>query len=85
MYKIEYHEDWDRFFCKLHPEIQNRIWKKIQQIKDGLPGRHLEHGLPFFVEEVGQHRICYVEDKPRNIRLICFAGDHKDYDKWRRK
>ncbi len=85
MYKIEYHEDWDKYFHKLHPEIQKRIWKKIQQIEAGLPGRHLEHGSPFFAEEVGQNRICYIEDKQHGIRMIYFAGDHKDYDKWRRK
>ncbi len=85
MFTIQYHEDWDRYFHKLHPEIQKRIWKKIKQIKDGLPGRHLEHGVPFFTEEVGQNRICYYEDKSIKVRVICFAGDHKDYDKWRGK
>ena len=85
MYSIEYHSDWDRYFTKLHPEIQKRIWKKIKQIKEGLPGRHLEYGLPYFVEDVGQNRICYIENKENKIRTIYFAGDHKDYDKWRRK
>jgi hypothetical protein len=32
---------------------------------------------------VGQNRICYYEDKQNNVRIICFAGNHKDYDKWR--
>lgn len=81
MYQLQYDEDWDKYFHKLHPEIQKRIWKKIQQIKDGLPGRHLEHGVPIFVEEVGQNRICYTQDEENKIRKIYFAGDHKDYDK----
>lgn len=82
MYEIEYHDNWDKYFVDLHPEIQKRIWKKIKQIKDGLKARHLGYGLPFFVEEVGQHRICYTEDEGNKTRRIYFAGDHKDYDKW---
>jgi len=82
MYKLEYIDGWDSHFHNLHPEVQKRIWKKIQQIKNGLKGRHLGYGLPFFVEEVGQNRICYISDDKNMIRSIHFAGDHKDYESW---
>lgn len=67
MYTVDYHENWDKHFVNLNQDIQKRIWKKIQQIENGLPGRHLEHGLPFFVEEVGQYRICYTQDETIKI------------------
>ncbi|MEW5996241.1 MAG: hypothetical protein AB1657_01455 [Candidatus Micrarchaeota archaeon] len=85
MYALEFDEGWEEYFGKLPSEIKVRILKKIEQIKQGLPGRHLHHGVPIFVEEVGQYRICYSQDEKRKTRKIYFAGDHKDYEKWIRK
>jgi len=66
----------------LPPDIKIRALKKLEKIKDGLPGRHLEHGVPIFTEEIGQYRICYTEDDLNKIRKIYFVGKHKHYDKW---
>lgn len=59
MYSIEYDGLWDEYFNRLSLDMRKRVWKKILQIQNGLPGRHLKFGVDFFVEEVGQYRICY--------------------------
>ena len=82
MYRLIFDEKWDEYFDDLPPDIKIRVLKKLEQIKNGLPGRHLEHGVPIFAEEIGQYRICYTEDKNNMTRTIYFAGKHKDYDKW---
>ncbi len=84
-YMLTFDEKWDDYFGSLPNDIKTRILKKLEQIKNGLPGRHLEHGIPVFVEEVGQYRICYVQDEKNKTRKIYFAGDHKNYDKWRKR
>lgn len=52
------------------------------QLKKAAKARHLRHGLPFFVVESGQLRVCFEED--RRKRIIVFAGNHKQYEKWYR-
>jgi len=54
--------------------------KKIQQLKTLAKARHLKKGLPYFVVETGQYRICFKEEG--NLRTIHFAGNHKQYQKW---
>lgn len=85
MYSIEYDPKWDKHFENFSSDIQKRIWKKIMQIKTGLPGRHLHFGVDFFVEEVGQYRICYKSFEERKARKIYFVGDHKEYERWVRE
>jgi len=80
MFELVLGEGWDEYFLKLDSSQQERIWKRIQKLKDLLSTRHLKHGLPFFVLETGQYRICYEENL--NIRKIRFAGTHKQYEKW---
>ncbi len=75
-------EKWDEYFKDLPPDIKIRALKKLEKIKEGLPGRHLEHGVPIFVEEIGQYRICYTQDDIKKIRKVFFVGKHKDYEKW---
>lgn len=82
MYSAEFHEDWKSRFEKLDNSVKIRIVKKIKQILDGLPGRHLEHGAEYFVEEVGQYRICYKSFDGAKVRKFYFVGDHKEYEKW---
>lgn len=82
MYRLTFDENWNEYFDDLPPDVQIRVLKKLEQIKNGLPGRHLEHGVPILVEEIGQYRICYGEDKNNLTRKIYFAGNHKDYAKW---
>ena len=84
MFQLEFHPDWDKYFHDFAPDIQTRIWKKIDQIEKGLKCRHLGHGIPFFVAEIGQNRVVFSEYKQNNVRKIFFAGKHKDYERWLR-
>ena len=81
-YLPRFEPEWKRRFEKLDNSIKLRIAKKVRQIIGGLPGRHLEHGLPYFVEEVNQYRICYSSDEGLKLRCFYFVGDHKEYRKW---
>ncbi|MCX6802488.1 MAG: hypothetical protein NT067_05265 [Candidatus Diapherotrites archaeon] len=80
MFELEFEEAWDKHFAKLDKTEQERIWKKIQQLKALEKARHLKHGLPFFVLETGQYRVCFSEEN--KTRTILFAGNHKQYEKW---
>lgn len=57
--------------------------KYLQKIAMMPPRRHMRHGLPFNIEEVGQGRIAYqVDDENGTLYIIrCFC-DHKEYEKW---
>ena len=56
------------------------IWKRIQRLKADEKARHLKRGLPYFVIDVGQYRIGFIEEK--GTRTIAFVGNHKQYQKW---
>ncbi len=83
-YSLDYAPGWDKCFSKLDYTVQERIYKKILHLKAEIKGRHLQHGLPFFVEEVGGYRIAYKTDENAKTRKLYFAGSHKDYEKWYR-
>jgi mRNA-degrading endonuclease RelE of RelBE toxin-antitoxin system len=55
--------------------------KHIDKIANVSPGRHLKHGILFYVEEVGQGRIVYQVVNDTIFVLRCFAS-HKEYEKW---
>ncbi len=82
MYSPVFDENWNRQFNRLAPPVKERVVKKIKKILEGLPGRHLRLGSNFFVEEVGQYRICYTSDEKRKVRVFYFVGDHKEYENW---
>ena len=83
-YEILFDPDWDKYFQKLDRSIQIRIAKTINKLGENVPARHLKQGLPFYVTEIGQYRICFKIDKEKKIKILYFAGDHKDYEKWYR-
>lgn len=80
LFELRFADDWDFFYSKMDSAERNRIWKKIQQLKLLTKARHLKRGLPFFVAESGQYRICFKQEE--SIRTIYFAGNHKQYEKW---
>ena len=82
MYKIEFDKEWDKYFEELPKDMQIRIWKKINKIKEGISSRHLGHGIGYFVAEIGQYRICYKSFENEKIVRFYFAGKHKDYERW---
>ena len=80
MLSAEFDPGWKGFFERLPEEMKVPIVKKMKKILEGIPGRHLKHGLDYFVAEVGQYRICY--KALENSRKFYFVGDHKEYEKW---
>ncbi len=81
-FALAFESGWDAHFAKLGQSVQERISKKILQLKTGIRGRHLKHCPPYFVEEVGGYRIVYKSGDSSGIRKSYFAGSHKDYEKW---
>jgi hypothetical protein len=80
LFELGYIDDWDISYCRMDSTEQQRIWKKIQQLKTLVKARHLKKGLSYFVVETGQYRICFKEEGTK--RTIHFAGNHKQYEKW---
>ena len=61
-------------------DLPDDLKEKIEQLKTLLKARHLKQGIPIFVVESGQYRICFREKG--KAREILFAGNHKQYQKW---
>jgi mRNA-degrading endonuclease RelE of RelBE toxin-antitoxin system len=57
--------------------------KHLLKIAAMPPRRHMRHGLPYNIEEVGQGRIAYqVDDEDETLYIIRCFSDHKEYEKW---
>lgn len=82
MYSPQFDVGWKRRFDSLDNSIKMHVAKKVKQILGGLPGRHLQSGVDYFVEEVGQFRIAYKSFEERMVRRFYFVGTHKEYMKW---
>ena len=80
LFPLDYSKGWDKFFSKMDSSVQKMIWKGIQKLKTMEKARHLKRGLPYFVVEVGQYRIGFIEEK--GTRTIAFVGNHKQYQRW---
>ena len=81
-FEIKYVQGWDVHFAKFDNSIKIRILKALDRLKLKQTTKHLEHGLPFFVEEIGQYRIAFKHSEGSNLKEVYFVGDHKQYDKW---
>jgi len=79
---LEFEKGWDEHFRKFDASVRERIWKKVLQLEQPLPHRHLKHGLPFFVEEVGGYRIVFEVYEKEMTKRIHFIGNHKQYEAW---
>ena len=64
----------------LDKPVRERLIRRIARMGNEPAGRHLRHGMGFFVEESGQYRIVYTCDC--GVKSIYFVGSHKDYEKW---
>ena len=82
MYKIFLQAGWDTQFSALDKSVQMQILKKIEQMKEKPPRKHLKDGLGYFVEKVGQYRIVFVSDEKEMAKYVYFVGDHKNYNRW---
>jgi mRNA-degrading endonuclease RelE of RelBE toxin-antitoxin system len=57
--------------------------KHLQKIAMTPPRRHMRHGVPYNVEEVGQGRIAYhIGEDDETLYIIRCFSDHKEYEKW---
>ena len=81
-FKIEFHPDWARYYSQLDESIRKRIAKKVAQLIREQKFRHLKFGLEHCVVEVGQYRVCFIENTQEKKRIFVFVGDHKEYEKW---
>jgi len=66
----------------VHNSVKIRVSKKIGKIIRGIPGRHLQKGLEYLVEEVGQYRVVYKSFEEKMVRRFYFVGTHDEYMKW---
>ncbi len=57
--------------------------KHLEKIAEIPFQRHLKHGLPFYVEVVGQGRIVYTIESDTIFVERCFTKN-RDYEKWYR-
>lgn len=55
--------------------------KHIDKIAGLPPRRHLRHGLPYNVDEVGRGRLVY-EHKGGTLYIIRCFTNHRNYEKW---
>jgi mRNA-degrading endonuclease RelE of RelBE toxin-antitoxin system len=81
-YALDFADGWDAHFNKFDKSVQAKITKKILQLKQPHPSRHMKHGAPFFVEEVGGYRIVFIVIEKEMMKRIEFVGTHKQYEKW---
>lgn len=81
---LAYVTGWAKHFASFDKPVKLRIVKKLEQLKTKERSRHLKHGSPYFVEEVGGYRIAFKSDEKTFIKTICFVGDHKQYEAWYR-
>lgn len=73
----------DEALRRLDRGVQIRIYKKLYQLaRPELVSRHLKHGKPHFVEEIGGYRIAYLQDDKKMERHVVFIGTHKEYEGW---
>ena len=79
-FKVTLHEDAAKQLEKLDKSIREQLIKRFARMRGEPPGRHLKHGLDFFVENAGQYRIVYRIEE--NEKKVYFVGDHKNYEKW---
>ena len=79
-FEVSLHEDAAKQVEQFDSSIKRRLIKRIARMRFEPPGRHLKHGLDFFVEEAGQYRIVYTCEESE--KTVYFVGDHKSYEKW---
>jgi mRNA-degrading endonuclease RelE of RelBE toxin-antitoxin system len=79
-YKILLESFAEKQLSKMDGSVRVPILKKLNQMEKEIPARHLKKGLPYFVSEIGQHRIAF--KMKENEKQIYFIGNHKEYEKW---
>jgi len=84
MYTLVYDVDWDNYFQNVPEVIKKRFLKRREKYVNfpTIGFRHTKHGVSYFVDEIGQYRVCFTSDEDNKIRTFYFIGDHKEYEKF---
>ena len=82
MYAVYLQYGWDSEFVNLDRSTQDRIFRKIERMKEKPARKHLRNGAGYFVEKVGQYRIVFVNDENTKAKYVYFVGCHKSYERW---
>ncbi|BAI61665.1 conserved hypothetical protein [Methanocella paludicola SANAE] len=78
---IQLSEEAENDLDGMDNDVYIRFRKHIDKIAAMPPRRHLQHGVPFFKENVGQGRIAYLVREDTIYIMRCFEH-HKEYEKW---
>jgi hypothetical protein len=84
MYSLKFDVDWPSYFDKVPGEVQKRFRKRLGKYESFPTAsfRHSRHGVGYFIDEMGQYRVCFVSEENEKIRTFYFIGDHKEYEKF---
>lgn len=84
MYTLDFDEDWPKYFKRVPKEIRERFLKRMKKYKQfPTPSfRHAKLGVHYFIDEIGQYRVCFVSDEEKKLRTFYFIGNHKDYEQF---
>jgi len=66
---------------KMDKSLARIFIRHVNKISGMPPRRHMEHGLPYNVDEVGGGRLVYDYRGEQMYIVRCF-DDHKKYEKW---
>lgn len=80
-YRLDFKPGWDCHFKDFDKNVQQRILKKFEQMKQPLAARGL-HSSRYRVEEVGGYRIAFIQGDSERVKHIHFVGSHAQYEKW---
>jgi len=82
-YKIIYSPDFFESLDKLPIDLRRLFIKKIEKVKrEYICRKHLEFGMPYFVEKVNKSaRLIYKINDDTLLFIMCFK-DHKQYERW---
>ncbi len=70
-------------YDKLDPQLREKFRKHLDKISlNFVPGKHLKHGLPYFVEKVTESTRFSFTVSENIITIIRCFKNHKEYEEW---
>ncbi len=84
MYTLKFDGEWGEYFRGVPPNIQRRFKRRMGKYENfPTPAfRHAKHGVRYFIDEIGQYRVCFISDEDERVRIFYFIGNHKSYGKF---
>jgi len=66
----------------LEQELKSLFIKHLEKMQKASPRKHMKYGIPCHVEKVTkQARIVY-DIKGKQIYILHFISNHKEYERW---